>query len=54
MEEGCQEGVQKEEGSEEGAVDEDSDEREIWSHIAQGVVACIKEKTSVHHGVRDP
>ena len=43
----------KEIGREEGAVDEDGEERGTMSQIAQGVVACIKEKVSVHDGIKE-
>ena len=33
-------------------VDEDGEEREMRSQIAPGVVACIKEKVSVHDGMK--
>ena len=37
----------------EGAVDEDGEEREVRSQIAQKVVACIKEKVSEHSGGKE-
>ena len=40
-------------GREEGAVDEDCEERRIRGHIVQEVVAGIKEKVSVHDGVKN-
>ena len=43
----------KEKGREEGEVDEVSGERRIRSQLAQGVVACIKEKMSVHNGDKE-
>ena len=43
----------KEKGREEGAADEDGEERMIRSQIAQGAVACIKEKVSVHDGIKE-
>ena len=43
----------KEKGREELAADEDGEEREIRSQITQGVVACIKEKISVHSGDKE-
>ena len=42
-----------EKGREEGAADEDGEEREFRSQIAQEVVACTKEKISVHKGDKD-
>ena len=42
----------KEEDKEEGEVDEDGGERRIRSRIAQEVVEGIKEKVSVHGGIR--
>ena len=43
----------KETGKEEGEVNEDGGERRIRTHIGQEVVAGIKEKVSVHHGVKE-
>ena len=43
----------KEKGREEGVVDEDGEEREVRSQIAQKVVAYIKENISVHAGVKE-
>ena len=43
----------KEKGREEGAVDEDGDERDIRNQIAEGVVACVKEKISVQNGDKE-
>ena len=40
----------KEKGREEGAVDENGEEKEVRTQIAQKVVACIKEKVSEHNG----
>ena len=42
----------KEKGREDGEVDEDSGERRNRSHIAQEVVASIKEKASAHDGIK--
>ena len=53
VEEGCQEGAQKENGKEEGEVDEAGEKRRIRSQIAQEVVARIKEKISVHDGMKE-
>ena len=47
----CREGAQKRKA--EKKVDEDSEENEIRSQIGQEVVACIKEKVSVHNGGKD-
>ena len=43
----------KEKGRKEGEVDEDSGERRISNEIAQGVVAGMKEKVSVHDGIKE-
>ena len=42
----------KEKGREEGEVDEGGGERRIRSQIAHEVVAGIKEKVSVHDGIK--
>ena len=47
MEGGCQK------GKEVGEVNEDGGERRIRSQIAQEVVAGIKEKVSVHDGIKE-
>ena len=43
----------KETGKEEGEVNEDGGERRIRTHIGQEVVAGIKEKVSVHDGIKE-
>ena len=43
----------KEKGREEGRLDKDSGERRIRSQIAQDVIAGIKEKASVHDGIKE-
>ena len=47
------EGAQKGKGKEEGEVNEDGGGRRIRSQIAQEVVAGIKEKVSVHDGIKE-
>ena len=43
----------KEIGREEGEEDDDGEEREVRSLIAQKVVACTKEKVCEHNGDKE-